>query len=235
MPLDGRPAHPLRSVADPTSYAADVFRSALARRGIQVMGATRAEATPAGAVELASLDSIPLRQLLFPFLKLSNNEIAEMLVKAMGRRDANEGSWPAGLRVIQRYVATHGVDPAAVQLVDGSGLSPGDLIAPADLTAFLVAIQDEPWFEQWYATLPIAGVPEHLVGGTLAARMLDTAASGNLHGKTGTLTSASVLTGYVTTRTAERLVFDVVESGFIGSPPKDFEDAFAITLASSDL
>jgi len=235
MPVDGRPAHPLRSVADPTGYAADVFRSALARRGIRVLGATRVEATPDGAVELASLDSIPLRQLLFPFLKLSNNEIAEILVKAMGRSDANEGSWLAGLRVIQRYVATHGIDPAALQLLDGSGLSTGDLVAPDDLTAFLVAIQDEPWFEQWYAALPIAGVAEHLVGGTLAARMLNTAAAGNLHGKTGTLTSASVLTGYVTTRSGERLVFDVVESGFIGSPRKDFEDAFAITLASSDL
>ncbi|TME33847.1 MAG: D-alanyl-D-alanine carboxypeptidase/D-alanyl-D-alanine-endopeptidase [Chloroflexi bacterium] len=235
MPLDGRPAHPLRSVADPTGYAADLFHAALARHGVRIMGATRADATPAGAVELASLDSMPLGQLLFPFLKLSNNGIAEILVKAMGRRDANEGSWPAGLRVVQRYVATHGVDPAAIQLVDGSGLSTANLVAPDDLTAFLVAIQEEPWFDQWYAALPIAGVPDHLVGGTLAARMLDTAAAGNLHGKTGTLTTTSALVGYVTSTGGERLVFAIVQNGVVGPPTKDVEDAFAVTLASSDV
>src|SRR5579859_1718166 len=212
MPLDGRPAHPLRSVPDPTAYAADVFRSALDRHGLHVDGPTRAAATPASAGELASLKSVPLADLLYPFLKLSNNPIAEILVKSMGQHAVHQGSWPAGLDVMRGYLAERGIDPGRVRLVDGSGLSTADLIAPDDLTLLLAAVQDEPWFEQWYAALPIAGEPEHLVGGTLATRMVDTPAAGNLHGKTGTLTTTSLLAGYVTSATGQRLVFSVVEN-----------------------
>ena len=232
VPLDGRPAHPLRSVLDPTEYAADVFATALGRHGVHILGSPRHSATPPAAMELAGLDSMPLRELLLPFLKLSNNEIAEVLVKAMGRHDADEGSWQAGLQVVRRYVAAHGVDPAGLQFVDGSGLSTADLLSPDDLTAFLVAVQDEAWFEPWYSALPIAGQPEHLVGGTLADRMVGTPAAGNLHGKTGTLTTSSALAGYVDNAAGGRLVFSIVESGFIGPPPKGVEDQFAVTLAA---
>lgn len=235
MPVDGRPAHPLRSVPSPTAYAADVFQSALMNHGVHVNGTTRTGVTPDGAIELAAVESIPLRELLFPFLKLSNNPIAEILVKSMGRRDANAGSWPAGLRVLERYLATHQVDPARVQLMDGSGLSTADLIAPDDLTAFLVALQSEPWFNEWYAALPIAGAPQHLVGGTLTNRMVGTAAALNLHGKTGTLTTTSLLCGYITAQSGQQLVFAVVENGFIGLPPRGIEDAFAVTLAEAVL
>jgi serine-type D-Ala-D-Ala carboxypeptidase/endopeptidase (penicillin-binding protein 4) len=216
-----------------TAYAADVFRSALDRHGLHVDGPTRAATTPAGAIELASLNSTPLADLLYPFLKLSNNPIAEILVKSMGQHDAHQGSWSAGLAVIRGYLAARGLDPGGVQLVDGSGLSTADLIAPDDLTLLLASVQDEPWFDQWYAALPIAGEPEHLVGGTLATRMTDTPAAGNLHGKTGTLTTTSVLAGFVTSGTGQRLVFSVVENGFIGQPPREVEDAFAVALATS--
>jgi D-alanyl-D-alanine carboxypeptidase/D-alanyl-D-alanine-endopeptidase (penicillin-binding protein 4) len=190
---------------------------------------------PGDAIELASLDSPPLRELLFPLLKLSNNEIAEILVKSMGRRDANQGSWTAGLAVVQRFAATHAIDPSNMQLADGSGLSISDLLTPDDLTAFMVAVRGEPWFEEWYAALPIAGIPDHLVGGTLATRMVGTPAAGNVHGKTGTLSTASSLAGYASSPDGQQLVFAITENGFIGDPPKDVEDAFAVALASSDV
>jgi D-alanyl-D-alanine carboxypeptidase/D-alanyl-D-alanine-endopeptidase (penicillin-binding protein 4) len=33
-------------------------------------------------------------------------------------------------------------------------------MAPDDVPALLVADQNEPWFDAWYAALPIAGEPE---------------------------------------------------------------------------
>jgi D-alanyl-D-alanine carboxypeptidase/D-alanyl-D-alanine-endopeptidase (penicillin-binding protein 4) len=220
-------------VSDPTAYAADLFGAALARHGVQLSTkAVREAPTPATAVELARIDSLPLRDLLVPLLKLSNNPMAEMFLKSMGQHDTGNGSWPAGLEVMRRFLANEGVDPARVQLVDGSGLSTSDLIAPDDLTQLLVAVRSEPWFDDWYAALPIAGEPAHLVGGTLADRMQDTPAAGNVHAKTGTLATVSALSGYVDTLAGEPLVFSIIESGFIGSPPHDIEDAVAITLAS---
>jgi D-alanyl-D-alanine carboxypeptidase/D-alanyl-D-alanine-endopeptidase (penicillin-binding protein 4) len=231
LPLDGRASHPLRTVGDPTAYAADVFRTALARHGVAVQGATRRGTTSPDAIELAAVESMPLRDLLVPWLKLSNNPIAEILVKSMGRHDASEGSWRAGLQVVRRFVAAYGVDLDSLQLVDGSGLSTADLIAPEDLTTVLVAVRAEPWFDAWYAALPIAGEPEHLVGGTLAQRMAGTSAAGNVHAKTGSLTTTSALSGYVRTAANQRLAFSVVENGVIGPPATDLEDAIAVTLA----
>jgi D-alanyl-D-alanine carboxypeptidase/D-alanyl-D-alanine-endopeptidase (penicillin-binding protein 4) len=232
MPVDGRPSHPLVTVDDPTAYAADVFASALARHGVRLSETTvHSGPAPAGAVELARLDSLALRELLVPLLKLSNNPMAEVLTKGLGRVDAEQGTWDGGLAVVRRFLANEGVDPAQVQLVDGSGLSTSDLIAPDDVTALLVAVRSEPWFDAWYAALPIAGESDRLTGGTLAGRMQGTPAAGNVHAKTGTLATASALAGYVTTAAGEPLAFAIMDSGFIGAPPHELEDAIASSLA----
>lgn len=233
MPFDGGPAHPLESVDDPTAYAADVFAAALARHGVRLRDdAPRRGQTPASAVDLADLESMPLRELLVPLLKVSNNPMTEMLVKTMGARDSGQGSWDTGLQVVLRFLAHEGMDPVRIHMVDGSGLSTSNLVAPDDLTSLLVAVRREPWFDVWYAALPVAGEPEHLVGGTLAQRMRDTPAAGNVHAKTGTLATASALSGYVRTAAGEPLVFSIMESGFVGTPPNDIEDQLAVTLAS---
>jgi D-alanyl-D-alanine carboxypeptidase/D-alanyl-D-alanine-endopeptidase (penicillin-binding protein 4) len=231
LPVGSRASHPLRSVGDPTAYAADVFRTALERHGVHIAGPTRSAATPAGATQLAHLESMPLAELLVPFLKLSNNPIAEILVKSMGRHDAADGSWEAGLAVVRRFAAAEGIDSSQLQLFDGSGLSTADLIAPNDLTTLLVAVQSQPWFPVWYAALPIAGQPDHLVGGTLSTRMQQTPAAGNVHAKTGSLTTTSALSGYVTDASGGQLAFSVVTNGFIGPPPIELEDAIAVALA----
>ena len=43
---------------------------------------------------------MPLSKLATPFLKLSNNPIAETLVKAIGHKVKGKGTWPAGLAAI---------------------------------------------------------------------------------------------------------------------------------------
>ena len=63
---------------------------------------------------------------------------------------------------------------------------------------------EEPWFQQWYDALPIAGNPDRFIGGTLRSRMRDTPAANNLHGKTGSLTGVTALSGYVTDKDGRR-------------------------------
>jgi D-alanyl-D-alanine carboxypeptidase/D-alanyl-D-alanine-endopeptidase (penicillin-binding protein 4) len=65
--------------------------------------------------------------------------------------------------------------------------------------------------------------------------MADTPAADNLHAKTGSLATSSALAGYVTAAGGEHLVFAIFESGFVGDPPQDVEDALAVALAASDL
>ena len=222
----------LRSVENPTLYAADVFRRALKTHGVKVSGTTERGRTPAGAKGVTARSSMPLSQLATPFLKLSNNIIAEILVKSIGRQRTGTGSWDAGLPQVVRYLKTVGVDTGQVRMTDGSGLSHTNHTTAHQLGNVLKAVQTKSWFPAWYQALPIAGEPDPLVGGTLASRMTNTPAAGNVHAKTGTLTGATALSGYVTDPRGTKLIFSSVFNDYSGAAPKDLEDRIAIRLAS---
>lgn len=228
----GNGASEWASVEEPTDYAADVFLRALAAEGVRVTGGTGRGATPDGATVLAEHESMPLGELMVPFLKLSNNGHAEVLIKAIGREVAGAGSWAAGLEVLRDALPDYGVDTATVANRDGSGLSRRNLVPAAELADLLVAAQDRPWFDGWYEALPIAGVSDRMVGGTLRSRMAGTPAAGNVHAKTGSLTGASALSGYVDDADGRRLVFSVVLNDYLSGKPSDLEDAIAVRLAT---
>ena len=77
--------------------------------------------------------------------------------------------------------------------------------------------------------LPIAGVD-----GTLRTRMKNTAAENNLRAKTGSLSSAASLGGYVTTSAGEKLAFSIMVNNFSSDvePRVVCIDPIAVLLAS---
>jgi D-alanyl-D-alanine carboxypeptidase/D-alanyl-D-alanine-endopeptidase (penicillin-binding protein 4) len=170
-------------------------------------------------------------ELMTPFLKLSNNMHAETLVKAMGAVAEAEGSWPAGLGVVTDYAKSLGVDTSRIRLSDGSGLSRKVNVTADAITDVLIGAQQEPWWQQWYDALPIAGNSDRFVGGTLRSRMQNTPAANNLHGKTGSLTGVTSLSGYVTTADGRKLVFSMISNNYLDTP-RPIEDAVGVTLAS---
>jgi D-alanyl-D-alanine carboxypeptidase/D-alanyl-D-alanine-endopeptidase (penicillin-binding protein 4) len=107
-----------------------------------------------------------------------------------------------------------------------------DQISPEQLASLLGAVRDRPWFGDWFAALPVAGKADRLVGGTLRNRMRGTAAEGDVHAKTGTLTGVSGLSGYVDTAGGERWVFSMITNNTIGVNAKALEDAVAVRLAA---
>ncbi|MDT0530437.1 D-alanyl-D-alanine carboxypeptidase/D-alanyl-D-alanine-endopeptidase [Micromonospora sp. DSM 115977] len=231
--LGAAPAGDWVSVWEPTGYAADVFRSALRRHGVRVLGRTvLGQATPEGAAEVARHRSMPLAQLMVPFLKLSNNGHAEVLTKEIGRVLSGSGTWSAGLTAISEYVADAGMDTGTLRQRDGSGLSRRNLIPADEFVDLLTAVRDEPWFDTWYAALPVAGEADRFVGGTLRSRMRGTAAAGNVHAKTGSLTGVSGLSGYVTDADGRVLAFSILLNNYLASSVKTLEDQIAIALAS---
>lgn len=231
IPAGGGAVTEWMAVWEPTGYAAALFRSALSARGVRVLGPTVRGATPPAARVLAERRSIPLRELQVPFMKLSNNLHAEILVKSMGRATSGAGSWGAGRAAVATTLSGLGIDPSRLSLVDGSGLSRMDQISPDQLAALLVGVSARPWFGAWYEALPIAGVPDRMVGGTLRNRMRGTPAERNVHAKTGSLTGVSGLSGYVTAANGQRLVFSMVANNTIGVNVKAIEDAVAVRLA----
>ncbi|MFD5321625.1 D-alanyl-D-alanine carboxypeptidase/D-alanyl-D-alanine-endopeptidase [Streptomyces sp. NPDC127098] len=234
IPLGAQPTTAWVAVADPTAHAAAVFADALAAHGVRVTGDTiLGRTTPGDAAPLAAHESMPLSELLVPFLKLSNNMHAEVLVKTLGVATAGRGTWSAGLAAVQRYAAELGLDTGDYRQVDGSGLSRMNVIPAAELATLLTEVRAEPWFGPWYEALPVACAADRMVGGTLRSRMCGTAAAGNVRAKTGSLTGATGLSGYVTTADGRELVFSILLNGYLSASPKDIEDTVVTALATS--
>ncbi|MEV0230426.1 D-alanyl-D-alanine carboxypeptidase/D-alanyl-D-alanine-endopeptidase [Nonomuraea sp. NPDC050786] len=217
------------AVDDATAYVSSLFRDALSRHGVKVLGPTVTGAAPQGAAELAEHESMTLGELLVPFLKLSNNIHAEILTKAMGRKVAGQGTWSAGLKVSTDFAKANGVQ--VINMRDGSGLSRRDGFSPGSIVQLLTAVRGKPWFKTWYEALPIAGNAERFVGGTLRSRMRNTPAANNVHAKTGSLTGVTSLSGYVTSAEGEPLIFSIMLNQYLSSSPKDIEDKIAVRLA----
>ncbi|WP_204911244.1 D-alanyl-D-alanine carboxypeptidase/D-alanyl-D-alanine endopeptidase [Microlunatus spumicola] len=221
----------LVTVDKPELYAAAVFREELKRQDITVVGGTKLGTTPATKRTRVARDrSVPLSQLLVPFLKLSNNLHAEALTKTMGAQGGAPGSWPAGVARTTAYLRDLGVPTKGLDLVDGSGLSRRDRVTPLTLASTLVEVRDEPWWSAFDAALPVAGVDSHWVGGNLRHRMNGTRAADNAHAKTGSLTGVTALSGYVKGRDGRRYAFSIL-SNYAGATPRPMENEVVVALA----
>jgi D-alanyl-D-alanine carboxypeptidase/D-alanyl-D-alanine-endopeptidase (penicillin-binding protein 4) len=229
---DGGTGTAWSSVWEPTGYVADVFANALADAGVRLIGDVRVGTAPAGATVLAEHTSMTLAEMLIPFMKLSNNGHAEVLVKTIGREVSGSGTWSAGIAAIRSQVDGFDVDVSQLVQRDGSGLSRRNFVAPAEISALLDGVQDKAWFEEFYTSLPVAGVSDRFVGGTLRSRMVGTPAEGNAAAKTGSLTGATALSGYVTTADGDDLIFSIVMNNYLSAKPADLEDAIVVRLAS---
>lgn len=223
------------AVHDPTAYATSVFADALRAHGVRVPDGPRpVRAAPPGARVVAAHRSMPLTELMHPFMKLSNNMHAEALTKTIGRTVSGAGTWDAGLAAVRTDLEGRGVDTRGLRQADGSGLSRMNLFPAEALTTLLLSARGEPWYAEWYDSLPVACAPDRAVGGTLRSRMCSTPAALNARAKTGSLTGASALSGYVTDAAGRELVYSVVLNNYLASSVKSVEDAVVVTLASSD-
>lgn len=187
---------------------------AMAQRGITVDGKTSPTpdnlASPADTIY--TFWSPPLREILKSFLKPSQNQTGEALIKTLGLEKTGVGTADSGAVVIKRQLAAWGIDSTSTVIYDGSGMSRHNLVTPEAIVKILVGIQRDTAFSAFYDALPIASVD-----GTIRTRMAGTAASNNMHAKTGTLEFVRSLSGYITTAAGEKLVFSMLANHYSGS------------------
>jgi len=150
-----------------------------------------------------------LAEILIPFLKESQNQIAEMLLRYVGAAATDTGSVSTGRRVAEATLLSWGIPDDSYVYFDGSGLSRYNYLAPEAIVRLLRAMALHPEFETFYNALPVAGVD-----GTLGGRMRGTAAEGNVRAKTGSVSNARTLSGYVTTADEELLAFSILANNF---------------------
>jgi D-alanyl-D-alanine carboxypeptidase/D-alanyl-D-alanine-endopeptidase (penicillin-binding protein 4) len=152
--------------------------------------------------------------------------------EAVLRLSAPPGGVPtndAALDGLRARMRGWGIADDAWQIVDGSGLSRRNAVAPEVLVAVLQRMYDPAGASPWMTALPVAGRD-----GTLETRMRGTPAEGNVRAKTGTMTNIRTLAGYVRTRDGEALAFAIMATGFEGPGAAAVEaiDRIAVRLAA---
>jgi D-alanyl-D-alanine carboxypeptidase/D-alanyl-D-alanine-endopeptidase (penicillin-binding protein 4) len=207
------------AVVNPTVFFAQALKDGLIARGIPVAGAAvdldDVAAELAGSLSerrtIVTTLSPALRAVATVLMKVSQNLYAETLVKSVGAARGGLGTFEGGLSAIRAALASWGVPDDAYVNADGSGLSRYNYLAASTATAVLEReYKDERHRQAFIATLPIAGRD-----GTVATRMRRTRAEGNAVAKTGSISNARSLSGYVRTRDGEMLVFSILANDFV--------------------
>lgn len=159
---------------------------------------------PNSPLVLAEHVSLPLLEDVRVTNKASQNLHAELLLRLISKLKGGDGSFEDGSAARRQFLLKAGLRSEDFFLLDGSGLSRRDLITPESVVQLLTYASRQPWGPNYEQTLPVAGVD-----GSLAERFQNTAASGLVHAKTGTLSHVNALSGYGETRSGRRFVFSI--------------------------
>lgn len=212
--LDTAPVEYRYPIVRPAEYAGEVFRFVLKQRGISLgKPGVQIGAVPKDSEAIGQVRSQPLSVIVRSVNKLSNNYVAENLLKTLD--DHAPATFAGGLARVRAWLDGLGTPaPAALRLGNGSGLYDANRISAAQLVHLLVAVhRDFRYGADFLASLPIAGVD-----GTLRGRMQEGRATRFVRAKTGSLDGVSTLSGY---------------AGAVGRPPLAFAVLFN-DLATTD-
>jgi serine-type D-Ala-D-Ala carboxypeptidase/endopeptidase (penicillin-binding protein 4) len=199
---------------DPVGLTVAAFAGLLQRDGITVNG-TPAAATVSAASStlLASVASPTLAAIAEQMLIESNNVIAENLARqtaiALGLPATFSGAADAVMTEARRLGVT-----TPIHLVDGSGLSPQDGIAPETLVRVLTLAASRPQLRAAITGLPVAGFLGTLSSGDSDFGGIGGLAGGTARGvvraKTGNLSTVATLAGLAYDRQGRLLIFAIM-------------------------
>src|SRR3989338_502178 len=184
-----------RSISNPPIYTATVFKEFLEKEGITVKGRVISGLKPADAAELLTHESAPLSIIIRDLNKMSNNFMAEQILKTMGAEVKGvPGTAEKGLTVVREYLEGIGIPNGTYVLADGSGLSRLNRMTPSQIINVLMTMYDDFKLQAEYvSSLSIMGVD-----GSLKHRMDGSTLDWMVRGKTGTLDGVSAVSGYTT-------------------------------------
>jgi D-alanyl-D-alanine carboxypeptidase/D-alanyl-D-alanine-endopeptidase (penicillin-binding protein 4) len=179
-------------VVDPSMGNLERFRSLLARRGVTVSSRIGRAHLPGGTRQVVSHASPTVSVIVRAIDKNSDNFMAELVLKEIGRNRRHVGSTAAGVAAVKDVLAPLGVTVGT--LADGSGLSNRNRQSAVGELSLLAAAERTDLYGEFLLALPVA-----CKDGTLKKRMCGTAAAGRARAKTGSLDHVRTLSGWTTT------------------------------------
>jgi D-alanyl-D-alanine carboxypeptidase/D-alanyl-D-alanine-endopeptidase (penicillin-binding protein 4) len=211
---DSGPEWIRRRIDDPVRLAGEVMARQLNAEGIALGKKKPTRGTvPVRARWMAEHESATLGEIVHDMNKVSNNYIAETLLKTLGaetvahEQPRRPATWADGLAAVQDFLgADVGLGAAEFRYENGSGLFASTDFTPAQMTRLLV------WDWRDFRVGPdlVASLPVMGVDGTTRSRLALSPARGRARAKTGTLASVSTLTGYAAIDSRRPLAFAIL-------------------------
>lgn len=219
FPSAATPGAPTLPSTNVGADAANILTLALRVRGVEVVGPPRSGAAPGDAAEVATMPSLPIRDIVAEMLTDSDNETAEAALKEVGHVESGEGSWAAGAAAATELLSGAGVTMDGVEVVDGSGLSDRNQLT---CTTLVDVLTNPDTGQVVREGLAVAGET-----GTLATRYDGTAAEGRLRAKTGTLRNVTALAGEIDVADGDTVTFAYVAN--VPDPGQISSDQIGLT------
>jgi len=188
------------AVPDPAYDAAFRLADTLKRLGIDVVGgpvSVRAlPQQPTGGNLLVSYNSPKLSRIIYWLNQRSINLYAEQLLKTMAMASGKVVTTANGVEVEQEFWKAKGIDPHSLNIVDGSGLSPGDRVTTLTMATILQTAKAAPWFADFYESLPIYN---------------------NTKMKSGSINNVLTYAGFQTSKDGHEYCFSIMVNNYNGS------------------
>jgi D-alanyl-D-alanine carboxypeptidase/D-alanyl-D-alanine-endopeptidase (penicillin-binding protein 4) len=205
LTVDGGFADPVRQIpaTDPALTTGQQLATVLRRHGVAVGGGVAHGTAPAGAREIAHVDSVPLSAIVEEMLTSSDNYTAEQLMREMAVSADHDkpATTDLGIRIALHALTDLGISHAGIDIHDGSGLAPSDRVACPTLLG-VVDLSTSPRYAAINKGFPIAAQT-----GTLAQRFVGDSLAGVLRAKTGSIDGVVALAGVIDTPDHPRFAF----------------------------
>ncbi len=207
------------SVVNPTDYFISTMVGVFRQQGIDVeadlVDVDEWSQSPRYETmrQIAVHQSPPLAEIVEQTNTDSNNLYAEHLLRTMGSyvyqdKDFPTGSAFAGYAAMGPLLARLQIDPLSFRVADGSGLSALNRLTPVGIVSLLRGMRDHPdraTGRAFVESLPVGGRT-----GTLKRRYRNGDARGNVRAKTGYISGARTLSGYVTSASGHTIAFSLL-------------------------
>jgi D-alanyl-D-alanine carboxypeptidase/D-alanyl-D-alanine-endopeptidase (penicillin-binding protein 4) len=204
VPLQNEPFVISGAFAYPPGQFARDLEKLLLKQNIKVAGVFTSftavkeskSAWPAIQNTLTTLLSPPMDSINYWFLRKSINLYGEALVKTLALEKGSAGATDKGVDVVRAFWKERGIDKGAVNILDGSGLSPQNRVTTFGEVKVLQYARTRPWYKAFYNALPDYN---------------------GMKMKSGSIGGARAFAGYHTAKDGRQYVFSIIVNNYEGS------------------